>query len=194
MRQPSLIILATSLIINIKILSFQRTRKARPSARAAVDTPTIGISRFLPCPPTNPSGLALGPAPVLLGIFMVVDPTTKFPPRLKLTLVPSIVAEWLPAEKVVPSTTIVDESPVNVMPPAVKITALDVAAVGKISTLEVPMTRVPEGASDMDVPDIMTAWPPGDKVVSATCKPVGFAVKSSPPTVCTFGAGLWPGF
>ena len=46
-----------------------------------------------------------------------------------------------------------------------------------------PMTRLPDGISEIGVPEIVTAAPPGDSVVPATEKPAGFAVKAWVPTV-----------
>ena len=48
----------------------------------------------------------------------------------------------------------------------------------------VPITS-PEGPSEMAVPEIVMAGPPGKTEVPATLNPVGLAVKTWPPTVKT---------
>ena len=41
----------------------------------------------------------------------------------------------------------------------------------------VPMTKDPDGPSETGVPDIVTPGPPAERVVPATTKAVGLAVK-----------------
>lgn len=53
-----------------------------------------------------------------------------------------------------------------------------------------PIWRSPDGPREMGVPERVSAGPPGETVVPARGKPVGFAVKVWPATVKTLGAGV----
>ena len=61
--------------------------------------------------------------------------------------------------------------------------------------VELPMARVPPGAKDTGVPEMVIAKPPGVSVVPATAKPVGSAVNVCPATAktdCVADAALIP--
>ena len=47
------------------------------------------------------------------------------------------------------------------------------------------MARVPPGAKETDVPEIVTAEPPGERVVPPIVNPVGWAVNVCPATAKT---------
>ena len=120
---------------------------------------------------------------VVVGTFVVKEPTTNLPSEARLTWVPATVAAGPPADRVFPSTRTFEEDFVNVRPPTVKTGPATADNVGRILVLEDPISNAPEGPREITVPEIVAALPPGESVVLPTVKPVGFAVMICPPTV-----------
>lgn len=109
-------------------------------------------------------------------------------PAFRLIGVPETVAAGPPGTRVVPSTTIADNSAVRVNPPAVK--TCEANDLTGRSMLEDPIIRTPEGPKEIGVPEMVTAAPPGRRVEPASSKPVDWAVNVWPPIVKVFDEGV----
>ena len=117
------------------------------------------------------------PLPVCL---LSVSEPMSMPAGPTLMGVPLMFVPAPPLLKVVPPIAI-NPPPftVNVWPSVVMTVGVGVSR----GIVLVPMTREPEGLSEMSVLLIIIPGPPADKVAPATENLVGFAVKVWPPTV-----------
>ena len=165
---------------------------ARPAGPTLMGVPLM----IVPAPPllkvTPP--IAINPSPstvkvwpsvvIIVGVGVsrgiVLVPITREPPGPTLMGVPLMIVPAPPLLKVVPPIAI-NPPPftVNVWPSVVMTVGVGVSR----GIVLVPMTREPEGLSEMSVLLIIIPGPPADKVAPATENLVGFAVKVWPPTV-----------
>lgn len=144
----------------------------------------------------NPVGLAVNtwPATVKTGGTRLAVPictANVLPPIMRLedailTGVPDIITAEPPSDTAVPAKLKPVELAVKAWPAAVNTEGIwfdEDARRGMV----LPPTKTPEGPRLTGVPEMTAGGPPGDTVIPAMTKPVGWAVKIAPATVNTGG-------
>ena len=113
---------------------------------------------------------------------MVLPPISNNPEVPKLMRVPEMVMPGPPAVRVVAAIEKAVGSGIKVWPATVR-------AVGDRFTVLLPMSSIPEAPKLMRVPAMVIPGLPGERVVPATLKPEGFAVKVCPAADSTVVMG-----
>ena len=133
------------------------------------------------CPPTAKTDCVADPASVPKVI--VEEPICKRDEASRETSVPDMYIGLPPGVSVDPAIGKPVGAAVKVWPATVKISGPTVSGLWARPMVEETICSCEKELRDIAVPDIVTAWPPGDTVVPAIENPVGAAVNVWPATL-----------